>query len=143
MTLAGWIISAIASQGYNLGVDATTLASVIGAVIGLMLAYIDAKYPHHDNRTGAVVHTLTQEVLAESALLTLEGVGQGLEGAVAFALDGRRLLGVVEEAVHSFLQHTLLVAQNHLGSLNLDELLEAVVADDTIAFVEIRHWGCK
>ena len=46
MTLAGWIISAIASQGYNLGVDATTLASVIGAVIGLMLAYIDAKYPN-------------------------------------------------------------------------------------------------
>lgn len=46
MTLAGWIISAIASQGYNLGVDATTLASVIGAIIGLMLAYIDAKYPN-------------------------------------------------------------------------------------------------
>ena len=46
MTLAGWIITALAAQGYNLGVDAVTLASVIGAVIGLLLSYIDAKYPN-------------------------------------------------------------------------------------------------
>lgn len=46
MTIAGWIISALAAQGYNLGVDAATLASVIGAFIGLIIAYIDAKYPN-------------------------------------------------------------------------------------------------
>jgi hypothetical protein len=46
MTAAGWIITALAAHGYNLGVDAATLASVIGAVIGLILAYIDAKYPN-------------------------------------------------------------------------------------------------
>ena len=46
MTIAGWIISALAAQGYNLGVDAVTLASVIGAIIGLILSYIDAKYPN-------------------------------------------------------------------------------------------------
>ena len=46
MTLAGWIITTITAQGYNLGVDAVTLASVIGAVIGLLLSYIDAKYPN-------------------------------------------------------------------------------------------------
>ena len=46
LTIAGWIISTLAAQGYNLGIDATTLASVIGAVIGLILAYIDAKYPN-------------------------------------------------------------------------------------------------
>jgi uncharacterized membrane protein YeaQ/YmgE (transglycosylase-associated protein family) len=46
MTIAGWIISTLAAQGYNLGVDAVTLASVIGAIIGLALAYIDAKYPN-------------------------------------------------------------------------------------------------
>ena len=46
MTVAGWIISTLAAQGYNLGVDAVTLASVIGAFIGLILSYIDAKYPN-------------------------------------------------------------------------------------------------
>ena len=35
-----------------------------------------------DNGTGAVVDTLTKEVLAEAALLTLEGIGQGLQSAV-------------------------------------------------------------
>ena len=46
MTIAGWIITTLAAKGYNLGVDAATLASVIGAFIGLILAYIDAKYPN-------------------------------------------------------------------------------------------------
>ena len=46
MTTAGWIITALAAAGYNFGVDAATLASVIGAIIGLLLAYIDAKYPN-------------------------------------------------------------------------------------------------
>ena len=46
MTIAGWIITTLATKGYNLGVDAATLASVIGAFIGLILAYIDAKYPN-------------------------------------------------------------------------------------------------
>jgi len=46
MTFAGWIITALAAAGYNFGVDAATLASVIGAIIGLLLAYIDAKYPN-------------------------------------------------------------------------------------------------
>ena len=46
LTISGWILSTLAAQGYNLGIDATTLASVIGAFIGLAFAYIDAKYPN-------------------------------------------------------------------------------------------------
>ena len=65
MTLAGWIISAIASQGYNLGVDATTLASVIGAVIGLILAYIDAKYPNTFKFLGNNNTTTTEPVIED------------------------------------------------------------------------------
>jgi len=61
MTIAGWIISTLAAQGYNLGVDAVTLASVIGAFIGLALAYIDAKYPNtlaiFDNAVSPVIDT--------------------------------------------------------------------------------------
>ena len=46
LTIAGWILSTLAAKGYNLGIDATTLASVIGGFIGLVFAYIDAKYPN-------------------------------------------------------------------------------------------------
>lgn len=46
MTFAGWIIGILASQGLNLGVDATTLGEVIGAFLGLCVGYLDAKYPN-------------------------------------------------------------------------------------------------
>ena len=47
MTIAGWVISLLASKGLNLGVDATALGEIIGAFIGLGFGYIDAKY--HNN----------------------------------------------------------------------------------------------
>ena len=46
MTIAGWIISVLASKGFNLGVDAAVLGEVIGAFIGLAIGYIDAKNPN-------------------------------------------------------------------------------------------------
>lgn len=46
MTFAGWIIALFASQGLDLGVDATTLGEIIGIIIGFNFAYIDAKYPN-------------------------------------------------------------------------------------------------
>lgn len=46
MTIAGWVISVLASQGLDLGVDASVLGEVIGAFVGLAFGYIDAKYPN-------------------------------------------------------------------------------------------------
>ena len=46
MTLAGYLIGALASKGLNLPIDADLLAQMIGAVIFFGLAYIDAKYPN-------------------------------------------------------------------------------------------------
>ena len=45
-TIAGWIIALATANGLNLTVDASTLAEVIGAGIGLAFGYIDAKYPN-------------------------------------------------------------------------------------------------
>jgi hypothetical protein len=38
--------------------------------------------PHHNYGTAGIVHTLSKEVLAETALLALEHVRNGLEGPV-------------------------------------------------------------
>ena len=46
MTIAGWLITTLAAQGLNLGVDSETLAAVIGAFIMLGVGYVDAKYPN-------------------------------------------------------------------------------------------------
>ncbi len=93
---------------------------------------------HDDDASGGVVHAFAEEVLTEAALLALEAVGQGLERTVGLALDGVGLAGIVEQRVDGFLQHTLLVAENHFRSLDLDEAFQAVVADDHAA-VEVVH----
>lgn len=46
MTIAGWVISILASHGLNLGVDVSALGEVIGAFVGLAFGYMDAKYPN-------------------------------------------------------------------------------------------------
>ena len=42
MTLAGYLIGALASKGLNLPIDADLLSQMIGALIFFGLAYIDA-----------------------------------------------------------------------------------------------------
>ena len=67
---------------------------------------------HHDNGTAGVVHALAQQVLAEAALLALEHVGQGLQRTVVGAGDRAAAAAVVDQGVHSLLEHTLLVADD-------------------------------
>ena len=95
----------------------------------------------HDDRTRRVVHALTEQVLAEAALLALERVRQRLERPVRLVLHGIALARVVEERIHGLLQHALLVAQDHLRRLDLDQTLQTVVADDDAAVevVQVRR----
>ena len=70
-----------------------------------------------DYRTARVVHTLTQQVLTETTLLTLEHVRQALERAVTDAGNRAATATIVEQRVHSFLQHTLFVVNHDLGGV--------------------------
>ena len=60
LTIAGYILAGLAAKGYDLGIDINILASLIGAIIGLGISYIDAKYPNtfgflHNNNTNPTV----------------------------------------------------------------------------------------
>ena len=46
MTIAGYLIGALASKGLNLPIDAEVLAQLISTLLFFALAYIDAKYPN-------------------------------------------------------------------------------------------------
>src|SRR5690606_21044672 len=94
-----------------------------------------------DDRTAGVVDALAEQVLAEPALLALEHVGQRLERAVAGARDRATTTTVVEEAVDGLLEHPLLVVDDDLGSTEVEEPLEAVVAvdDAAVEVVEVRR----
>src|SRR5690606_27227447 len=88
-----------------------------------------------------IVHTLSEKVLAETSLLALQRAGQRLERAIVRTSQHASAASVIEESVHSFLQHPLFVADDNLRSSKLDQLLEPVVAVDNAAIeiVQIRR----
>ena len=83
-----------------------------------------------DHAAGGVIDALAQQVLAEPALLALDHVGQRFQRAVAAAQHGPLAAVVVEQGVDRLLQHPLLVADDHFGGVQVDQLLQPVVAVD-------------
>ncbi len=79
--------------------------------------------------------------MTEAALLALERIRQRFQRAVRFVLHRIRLARVVEKRVDSFLQHALLVAQDDFRSLDFDQSLQSVVANDDTAVkvVQVRR----
>ncbi len=99
--------------------------------------------PYDNNATTGVVDTLTEEVLSESSLLTLELVCKRLEIPLRSTLCGVFDLSVVKKTVDCFLEHSLLVADDDVRRLDGDEALKTVVSvdDSSVEFVEVS--GCK
>ncbi len=84
----------------------------------------------HDHGTAGVVHTLAQQIAAETPLLAFEHVAQALELAPSAAAEGLPALAVIDQAVDRFLQHALFVADDDVRRAKLQKPLEAVVAVD-------------
>ena len=79
--------------------------------------------------------------MAETSGLTFKRIGERFERSVALALHGRTLARVVEKTVDGLLQHTFLVTENHLGSLNLDQTFQTVVTNDNAAIEVVEVGG--
>ena len=94
----------------------------------------------HDDRAAGVVDALAEQVLAEAALLALEGVGERFQRAVVGAAQHAAAAAVIEQRVHGFLQHALFIAHDHVRRVQLDQLLQTVVAVDDAA-VEVVQIG--
>ena len=94
----------------------------------------------HDDRTAGVVHSLTKQVLTEPAFLTLQHVAEGLKRALVAAHHWAAAAAVVNQGVHRLWEESRFVVDDALGSLDLDDLAQTVVAvDDTaIQVVEVR-----
>ena len=86
-----------------------------------------------DDRTRRVIHTLTQEVLAETSLLSFQAVAQRLQWTVAFRFHCAALTAVVKQTVDRLLKHALFISQNHFWCFDLDQTLQAIVSDDHAA----------
>ena len=85
---------------------------------------------YYDHGTGRVIHPFTQQILTETALFPFQTVGQGFQCTVRLGFYRIGFSGIIEQRIHSFLQHTLLVPQDHFRSLYLDQPFQSVVTDD-------------
>ena len=94
-----------------------------------------------DDRTARVVDALAEQVLAEPALLALEHVAQRLQRAVAGTRDGAAAAAVVEQGVDGLLQHPLLVVDDDLGSPEVEQTTQTVVAVDHAAVQVVQVGG--
>src|SRR3984893_14774262 len=94
-----------------------------------------------DDGAAGVVHALAEKVLAEAALLTLQGVGERLERAIVGAAQNSSAAPVVKQSVNGFLKHALFVAHDDVRSVQLHQFFQAVVAVDhaPIKIVQIRR----
>src|SRR4030042_4352027 len=82
--------------------------------------------------TTRIIHTLTQQVAAETTFLTLEHIAQRLELASSTTRQGFAPLRIINQRINCFLQHAFLVADDYIRCTQLKPTLEAVVAvDDT------------
>src|SRR5215208_4731384 len=84
---------------------------------------------------------LTEQVLAEPALLALEHVREGLQRPVARAGDRSAAAPVVEQGIDGLLEHPLLVVDDDLGRAQVEQALEAVVPvdDPPVEIVQVRR----
>ena len=96
---------------------------------------------NHDDRTAGVIDALAEQVLAEAALLAFERIGERLERAVVGAAQHAAAAAVVEQRVDGFLQHALFVAHDDVGRVQLDQLLQPVVAVDDAAIQIVQIGG--
>ena len=98
---------------------------------------------NHDHRATGVVHTLAEQVAAEASFLAFEHIAQGLEFAAATAGERLAALGIVDQAVHRFLQHAFLIADDDIRRAQFEQTLETVVAVDHAAVQVVQVGGCK
>src|SRR5579872_290549 len=95
----------------------------------------------NDDGTSGIVDALAEQVLAETALLTLERIGKRFERAIVRAAQNASAASVVEQSVHRFLKHALFVAHDHVRSVQFHQLLQAIVTVDDPA-IEVVQIGC-
>ena len=96
---------------------------------------------HDDHRTARVVHAFAEKILPETSLLSFEHVAQRLEGTFVRSRDDLTSPPVIEQDIHRFLEHPLLIANDDVRSLEIEKAFKPVVAidDPAIQIVQVRR----
>ena len=96
-----------------------------------------------DHRSRRVIDSFPEQVLAESTLLSLDHVCQGFEWSIVRSQHWSAAPVVVEQSIHRVLKHSFLVTNDHLGGVQVEQFLQAVVAVDQTTVEVIQIAGRK
>ena len=95
----------------------------------------------NDHTTCRIVDSLSEQVFAETTLLTLDHIGERLEWPIATTEYRSLATVVVEQGVDGLLQHSLFVANDHFRRVQVDKLSQSIVSvdDSSIEIVQIAR----
>ena len=96
---------------------------------------------YNDDGTSRKVDTFPKEVLAKTSLFPFDDLTQRLQRSFIGTLDGIATAAVIDESIHGFLEHTLFVAHDNIGRIQIHEAFETLVAvyDAAIKVVHVTN----
>ncbi len=99
-----------------------------------------ANYNHGSTR---VINALTEQILTESTLFTLDHVSQRLERALVSTCDSTTATTIIEQRINGFLQHALFVSDDDIRRSQIEQALQSIVTVDhaTVQVIQVRR--CK
>ncbi len=93
---------------------------------------------NRDHRASGIVNTLSEQVLTEASLFSLELIGERFERTGAATTHGACLSAIIDQCIHSFLKHALFIAEDNFRRADLKQAFEAVVARDHSAIEIVK-----
>ncbi len=97
--------------------------------------------PDDNNGASRIIDALAEQVLAEPALLPLDHVGERLERPIARSEHRALAAIVIEQRIDRLLEHPLFVADDDFRRIEINQLLEPVVAVDDAAIEIVQVAG--
>ncbi len=103
------------------------------------LVYLQLR-SNHNHRAARVIDTLAQKVLPKASTLALEHIAQRFQVTIANCRNGTPMAAIVQQSVHSLLQHPLFISNNHFWCFQVQQIFQTVVAvnNTPIQIIQVR-----
>ena len=86
--------------------------------------------PDDDDGAAGIVDAFAEEVLPEATLFAFKHIGERFERTIAGTSDGPSAPSVIDKGVEGLLKHAFFIANDDVGSFEMKQTIEAVIAID-------------
>ena len=83
---------------------------------------------YDDNRTSGIVDTFSEKVLTETSLFTFQHIRKRFKRSVSGTCNRSSSTAVIYKRVNSFLEHSLFISYNDVGSAKFKKSLKTIIS---------------